>query len=92
MVGSICGEYEENSVSADMVKKVRDFGVETADFAYSFMESADVFILWIRILNAVNPELALTPVKNEHIPMVPFYGFDSKTRHLKSPGYGVFLD
>ena len=45
--------------------------------------------LWVACLKAADPGLEVT-ILVDTTPMLPFYGFDSKKRHIPHIGYGLF--
>lgn len=66
----------------------------------------DMLLVWISILNVINPSLQLETsseamssyyIKYKGYPHKPvgninLYGFDEQNRHLETPGYGIWLD
>jgi hypothetical protein len=47
--------------------------------------------LWVYLLNKIDNSLQLRIV-DDNVPMLPFYGFDEKGRHISGVGYGLFGD
>ena len=45
--------------------------------------------LWAILLMAADPELELALKVEGQIPMLPFYGYDEKKRHIRFVGYGT---
>ena len=59
---------------------------EDGDYEFGPEEMARI-IVWF--LNQGDPDLAVLHV-SEDLPMLPFYGYDEKHRHIDFMGYGLF--
>jgi len=53
----------------------------------TWVTSEQVLSVWLFLLNHIDPTLRL---ERTAIPNIQFYGFDTKNRHLNTPGYGLF--
>src|SRR5690606_27608219 len=89
--GDMCKDYNEMSLDEDIIDKIKKTLGESFldDYDLECLSSNDVFKIWLSMLNHVDPELDLKETEND-IPMINFYGYDKKKRHLETPGYGLF--
>lgn len=100
-IGSICSEYEESMIEENILKILKDNEI---DISYLFVDATsdatneedplynnpeELIQLWKNILMFLDKDLQLEIIK-DNTPMINFYGFDEKSRHIKVPGYGVF--
>lgn len=85
-IGSICNEYGESSISPEILAKIAKV---LPAWSEELEGPESLFILWISLLNKIDPYLMLTPVV-EDAEDIHFCGFDAKNRHLNTPGYGLF--
>lgn len=99
-IGSLCQEYGESWLSKDIYYKLQDIlkwdddeGLtedwwDENDNRYH-TEPDELVWIWIKCLEAADNELTLKIV-DDSIPSLHFYGVDSASRHLHTPGYGLF--
>lgn len=89
----IAYEYDDNSVSEKFLKVFPEFleeGLIKHDPEYNedYIEySFDLVEIVCLFIQKYNPEFKF---KILDIPMLPFYGFDEKKRHIGYFGYGLF--
>jgi hypothetical protein len=95
-IHSIASEYEENRIDEDhpvisYLKRKRKLNqlLEEDDGEY-IIYTSEMADLWIMLLQDADPTLELERVEKERIPMLAFYGFDDKGRHINFVGYGTF--
>jgi hypothetical protein len=100
-IGTIASEYQDNTVDEHIIKILFENKIVTEDDFCEVVEgddgktmytveSEDIFHIWLKILNYLNPTLKLVHAKKAELPTINFYGWDEKGRHLETPGYGVF--
>ena len=88
----ICSDYEENTVTPEVnaklmsIGKLRDMGFD-GFCSDEPMSAEDMAHLWLSLLQVADPELQLEFAEP---PVLPFYGYDEKGRHISFVGYGVF--
>lgn len=92
-IGSICSEYEESSITTELFNDLVILGLDIREFDYPHEGEVEVSPegmchIWITLLNHVEPRLNLK--KMEDLPMLPFYGYDNKKRHINQVGYGCY--
>ena len=85
-IHSILNEYEEYSVSKEILGTLPDWAQEKFD-EDGFLPDGprDLADLWIELMNHADPELGLTLV-----PEIPTIGNYSKGRRIGFVGYGLF--
>ena len=90
-IHEICGDYEENTIKDENYKILKRLGFkEWDDYKdYAWMSSDMMAELWLFLLRTVDPNLQVEIIDDD-IPMLPFYGFDEKKRHIGFVGYGCF--
>ena len=93
-IGSICHEYEDGTLSDDVIEKLNAINLKPEDYGEEYQGNYSMYPdgmvnLWLDILCHIDPALKLELVKTEAEP-INFYGFDDQGRHLKTPGYGLF--
>lgn len=89
-IGSLCEEYEENSLDENLVAKLKGWGYkfdESSEDGES-CSSEEIINLWVYLLNKVDPQLELRRLTP---PSIISCQYDGKNRHLKVPGYGTFF-
>jgi hypothetical protein len=86
-IGDICKDYGDSEIDEDIQEKLGEIFPAWSDENIENPES--LFILWISLLNHIDPRLMLTPVVDD-AEEINFYGRDDKGRHLDTPGYGLF--
>jgi len=86
-IGDICKDYHESEIDESILEKI---SAVLPAWDNERMENTEaLFILWISLLNLIDPRLMLTPIESDAEP-INFYGYDEKKRHLNTPGYGLF--
>jgi len=87
---TICCDYGNGVIKKEVRAKLFKLGApigEEDDFGPE--EMADL-VIWF--LNYGDPSLDVKLDESKETPMLPFYGFDKKKRHIRSFGYGLFTD
>ena len=91
-IEKICSDYDDNSISSELYENLRELGFvaeENLNEYIMYLYSADMATLWVLLLNKADPELKIELVNEDGIPMLPFYSFDQKNRHISFVGYGT---
>jgi len=89
----IACEYEDNSVSEKFMKVFPEFLEEglikhyPEDTEYYIEDLYDLAEIVCLFIQKYNPEFKYEIL---NIPMLPFYGYDEKDRHIGYFGYGLF--
>lgn len=90
-------DYEDYSFRKKTLKALLDFGVKISKEDVEFIEeqeSTDGYELFTDIILAFimtqDESLILKRIPNNELPMLQFYGFDEKKRHIGYFGYGLF--
>lgn len=96
-IHKICNDYEQSSLEIDdnVLEKLNEIGFHFSNEEEIFNGSFkvcpdDMMELWIFLLRYTDKMLELNLVVENEIPMLPFYGFDEKKRHIDQVGYGCF--
>lgn len=94
-IEKICSEYGENAISDELYKQLNAIGYSVIDLDCEddevYLMSTDMVNLWIFLLQKTDSNLKIEICEDSMIPMLPFYGFDEKKRHIGFVGYGVFV-
>jgi len=94
----IACEYENSSVSKKLVKLLPEFIQDLStnnliqmrkDNIYYVENSDDMAEIVCLFIQRFTPEFKYKIIEDS-IPMLPFYGFDKKNRHIGHIGYGLF--
>lgn len=85
-IEEICSDYDDSSVSDDVVERLKELGFEFECPGGTY--ASEMVELWLFLLQKVDPELKLK--KAPSMPTLHFYGFDEKRRHIGFVGYGLF--
>ena len=98
---SLCSEYEEDKIDHDTFLDIcyflgeettRKYWKDSGPFHYDITpENFAKFWAACVIKANLSDTIILSMVKEDQIPMLPFYGFDKKNRHIGFMGYGLFL-
>lgn len=92
-IGSICSEYQEDQIDEVIIDILKRYNLIDEHFENEDIDSEQIFLIWLNILNSINADLKLEPYANKKdYEDINFYGRDDKNRHLDTPGYGIFLD
>lgn len=89
----VAHEYEDNSVSESFLNAFPEFlekGLikhEPGYAEYYVKDSRDMVTIVCLFIQKYNPEFKYEILD---IPMLPFYGYDEKKRHIGHIGYGLF--
>jgi hypothetical protein len=86
-IGDICKDYQDSEIDEDIQEKIGE--IFPAWDCNRIERPEALFILWISLLNHIDPRLMLAPIEDDS-EEINFYGFDEKSRHLDNPGYGLF--
>lgn len=88
-IGRLCRDYGDGVIAPSLLEKIDV--ITSVWHEPEDMESPErLFVLWISLLNYINPALLLTPLTEKDYEDVTFYGVDEQNRHLRNPGYGLF--
>ena len=89
-IGEICSEYGEGTITNEhQIEVLKDLNLWNEEFA-EYIEIDDLAELWMKLLQVIDPELQYEIQTETEWPKVHFYGFDSQSRHLEVPGYGLY--
>ena len=92
-IGDICTEHEEDQINEDIVDVLKRYNLIDEHFENEDIDSEQIFLILLGILNSIYPALKLAPFTNKKdYEDINFYGRDVKNRHINTPGYGIFLD
>lgn len=103
-IEEICSEYEENIMTPQEAQALNAIGFDTAKIIQNskdmggyvpngiILTPEDMRDIWMFLLQKADPSIRLEAVQEEDIPMLPFYGYDEKDRHIDQVGYGLFID
>jgi hypothetical protein len=96
----ICHEYEDHSVTADMLDELKGHGFEFEGcdedgegderVVYPYTEGMLQLTLWF--IKVGNPDFKYKIINPPSTPSLAFYGFDKQKRHISFIGYGVLGD
>jgi hypothetical protein len=93
-IEEICNEYEESILEQDIVEKLKGLGFNFEDY-FTEVEEGELYAdswlmvnLWVFLLMKTDSTLRIT-VQKDSTPMLPFYSYDAKMRHIGFVGYGV---
>lgn len=91
-IEAVCCEYEDSELPDDVNDQLIDLGFPfEGESDWTYLSSRKMVQIWMFLLKKSSPGLELSLVEDETgIPMLPFYGFDEKGRHIGQVGYGVF--
>lgn len=90
-INSICSCTEEDQIDEDLMEMLKSMGF-TPSNRYgdeTILCADDMAEIWILLLMKADPTLDLTIIVENEIEMLPFYGNDTKGRHIGNIGYGV---
>lgn len=100
IIKEIAYEYEDSNVSERITNLLPEFIQDLAaddiigiwewedDGIYHVETSRDMAEIFLRFIKEYSPEEFEYEIIN--IPMLPFYGYDEKGRHIGHIGYGLF--
>jgi hypothetical protein len=102
--GKWAKEYENNFIPDDQIEALVKAGIDVGFIDYSLYRHEEgeyegqyavedpkgIVNLWLDCLNLIDKDVDFQVIKDT-IPTMHFYGFDSKKRHLNTPGYGLFF-
>ena len=100
-IEEVCADYEDSILSPEAANTLREMGFEPGKYSYCCtgseedgveMSPRDMAELWCFLLMKTDPELKLEIIPEAKLPMLPFYGFDDKKRHISFVGYGCYVD
>jgi hypothetical protein len=96
-IEKIANRYEENSIESDhpVIEYLRNKKIDPRDMFDNdedtyYADSESMVELWVMLLQDGDPNLELKISQDHRVPMLPFYGFDEKKRHIGFVGYGTF--
>lgn len=91
-----CCDYEDGGVKPEIIQKLKDAGAPCPEPDPGFSDDLELgpfemaeIVCWY--LNQGDPDLHVALLAEEVVPMLPFYGFDEKERHIDFIGYGLFV-
>lgn len=84
---TFCRDYQDGEVPGEVQAELKFWGVPFDPDEFWAREMADI-VVWF--LNQGDPDLDVRLDPEVAVPMLPFYGFDSKKRHIGHIGYGLF--
>ena len=87
-IHDFCNIYEQSYIEKEYVKKISETGFDLDTNNFNTEQMAK---LWVYLLNKIDPTLNIRLTEEEKLPMLPFYGFDKKQRHISQVGYGLFF-
>lgn len=90
-IEDVCSEYQDDLLPAETVRILYDLGFRFSDGEHNGdtkVYADDMVRIWIFLLQKTCPGLTLEVTPEPE--MLPFYGFDSKRRHIGTVGYGLF--
>jgi hypothetical protein len=93
--GSICSQYEEGDVEIEIYDELLNqfpaLGKEEVDRENDKVAISPDFMaeFVIQFIQHSLPEWEIEIMKQA--PMIPFFGYDDKKRHIDNWGYGLFL-
>ena len=96
-IEQIANEYENNFISSNysVIKYLKNKNIIPSHFfdrddnGY-YADPYSMAKLWLLLLQDAEPILQLNIVAADEFPMLPFYGYDEKKRHIGFVGYGTF--
>lgn len=83
----VCGKYEEREIKPHLLAAIRAAGLPLPEENLDGFGPDEFVELTLAYLRAGDPELELKVLPFEE--MLPFYGYDSKKRHIGFLGYGL---
>jgi hypothetical protein len=96
-IEEICNEYDEPIISSDTVAALEKLGFDFNTYSAAVCDGDDSQVyadswvmvnLWVFLLMKTDSTLKIT-VQKDSTPMLPFYSYDAKMRHIGYVGYGV---
>lgn len=107
-IHKIASEYEDNTIKSDTCLDLIELGLDINNYLSEtyegltkdnildereyYIESSEMGKLWTDLLNKTDDSLNIVIAENGKIPMIPFYGYDEKGRHMDFVGYGTLGD
>lgn len=104
-IHEIANEYEDNTMKSDTCLEIIELGLDINNYLSEmyeelrkdnildekiyYIESYGMGKLWVDLLNKTDKSLNIKICENKEIPIIHFYGFDRKGRHIKTVGYGT---
>lgn len=90
-----CAEYEEYTMKQEAVDALKTFGLtitkeQEEQWINEYVDKNELSDLILNFLKIQDPDLILNKIPEEDMPMLPFYGYDNKQRHIDYFGYGLF--
>jgi hypothetical protein len=95
-IHNIANEYDESVIDEDdpvieYLKSKEELRRNVEEYNGRYYATVDFMSdLWIMLLQDTDPTLKLKKVVAEKIPMLSFFGYDEKKRHIGFVGYGTF--
>jgi len=96
----VCHDYGDYSVTAEVLRELKQVGFEFKDCDFDGEEGADdevcypseegMLQLTVWFIKQGNPEIKLKQISTPKVPSLAFYGFDKKKRHIGFIGYGIY--
>ena len=105
--GSWASDYESNLIPEDQIDALVKAGIDVAFSEYClyrdegdspsqtegsyYCENIDGLLnMWLDCLNLIDKDVHFQVV-TDNVPTMHFYGRDKQGRHLRVPGYGMFI-
>lgn len=91
-IGDICKEYEESYPSDFHIEELRKLNITVPkkDVWYESNITYTLLSIWLKLLKSMDSYLVVYIKKVPEYPLMHYYGYDEKDRHLSVPGYGLF--
>ena len=90
-IGDICSDYEQYNITDELqIEVLKKLNLWKEGYHKS-IERDELVVLWTELLKKIDPELTYKfPEEENEWQDVHFYGFDKDSRHLSTPGYGLY--
>jgi hypothetical protein len=93
-IHKICNKYEKDTIDLEELEELEELGFKISEEHINREEdivsiySSNLADLWMFLLMKTDNDLVLK--LEEPVPMLSFFGFDEKKRHIDFVGYGCF--
>lgn len=93
----LCSEYEDYEIPEEKLERLKELNLDISDLIDKsyygepcFYDRQNFAEFILRALNKLGNKDFAWKFLDEEAPMIPFYGFDDKKRHIGYFGYGLF--